>query len=210
MESLSETAGVMMLSPVCWMLCFPVLSIAAAGWNTPTFPSCAKVNEIGDMKLVNNFELKRQEGLLADAQKDGKDKARREQVKKSESDIRHYPYIKSIEHTMLLKEPPAGGPPAGESSAGESSALGHVTTLLMSERGSASKIKALKINLPGASTVEDRSHDWTPVAVVNIGGHSLHARYCRRCGIRQNYGRCWGSNRYRGLQPVDEVCTGIL
>ena len=155
---------------------------------------------------MNNFELKRQEGLLADAQKDGKDYARREQVKKSESDMRNDPYrLKSLEHEILLKEPPAGGPPAGESSA-----LGHVTTLLMSERDSASKIKASKINLPGASTVEDRSHDWTPVAVVNIGGHSFHARYCRRCGTRQNYGRCWGSNRYRGLQPVDEVCTGIL
>jgi hypothetical protein len=193
----------MMLSPVCWMLCFPVLSVSSAGWNAHTFPLCAKLNEIGDM---NNFELKRQEGLLADAQKDGKDYARREQVKKSESDMRNDPdMLKSLEHEILLKEPPAGGPPSGESSA-----LGHVTTLLMSERDSASKIKASKINLPGASTFEDRSHDWTPVAVVNIGGHSLHARYCRRCGTRQNYGRCWGSNRNRGLQPVDEVCTGIL
>ena len=51
-------AWVMMLSPVCWMLCFPVLSIATAGWNAPTF-LCAKVNEIGDMKLVKIFELKR-------------------------------------------------------------------------------------------------------------------------------------------------------
>jgi hypothetical protein len=55
-------------------------------------------------------ELKRQEDLLADAQKDGKDKAMREQVKKSESDMRNDPYkqgehaLQSLEHKMLLKE----------------------------------------------------------------------------------------------------------
>ena len=55
-------------------------------------------------------ELKRQEDLLADAQKDGKDKAMREQVEKSESDMRNDPYkqgehaLQSLEHKMLLKE----------------------------------------------------------------------------------------------------------
>ena len=108
-----------MLSPVCWMLCFPVLSIAAAGWNAPRFLR----------------------------------KAMREQVETSESDMRNDPYkhgeygLKSLEHKMLLKESPAGGPPAVESLAiisNHQQSSGYVTRLLMSERDSASKIKASK------------------------------------------------------------------
>jgi len=47
-------------------------------------------------------------------------------------------------------------------------------------------------------------HEFGFTRIINIASYSYHARDCKKCGLRQCYGRMYGSNKYPGYERIDD------
>ena len=60
----------------------------------------------------------------------------------------------------------------------------------------------------GEKKTDTEVHEFGCTHIVNINSHSFHHRVCKKCGLSQEYGRLYGSNKYPGYKTVDPKCPG--